>query len=59
MEEIREVKSRQADMKCPACGVGYMRPNGLVKPTTPPSFGHACTNCGFSQYYGVRYPVTI
>ena len=59
MEEIRNVNVQQADMKCPKCGKGYMRPNGLVQPTTPPYFGHTCTACGHEQYYGVRYPVTI
>ena len=59
MEEIKEVKAHQADMPCPKCGIGYMRPNGLVKVSIPPHFGHKCTNCDHEQYYGVRYPVTI
>ena len=56
MEEIRDVQSKQVDMKCPKCNGGYMRPNGLVKPSTPPWYGHICNRCGYVADYGVRYP---
>lgn len=59
MEEIRNVTTQQADMKCPSCDNGYMRPNGIVKPTTPPWFTHKCTQCDHTQDYGVRYPHII
>ena len=59
MEKLRNVKMQQIDKECDKCKNGYMRPNGLVKPSIPPHFGHSCTSCGHEQYYGVRYPVTI
>ena len=59
MEEIRNVQTRQVDMKCPACGTGYMRPNGIVKTSNPPWYTHRCTNCGNEQDYGVRYPFIV
>lgn len=59
MPELRQVQAQQMDQKCPACGNGWMRPNGIVNQTNPPSYEHTCTNCGNKQTYGVRYPHTL
>jgi len=57
--EIREVQAKQADEKCPTCNNGWMRPNGIVNQTNPPSYEHSCNSCGATATYGVRYPYTI
>lgn len=59
MPEIREVKNQVVDQKCSACNQGWMRPNGIVQQTNPPSYEHQCTNCGNKETYGVRYPYTV
>jgi transposase-like protein len=59
MPEIREVKTQVVDQKCPVCGQGYMRPNGVVNQTNPPSYEHSCTSCGHTATYGMRYPYNI
>ena len=56
MEEVNRVQTNQVDMKCPTCGNGYMRPNGIVYMTTPQQFEHKCTNCDHKQPFGVRFP---
>jgi len=59
MAEIRNIQSQQADQRCPACGNGWMRPNGVVETTNPPQYGHACNVCGYQQTYGMRFPYTV
>ena len=60
MPEIREVKTQQVDERCPKCGNGFMRPNGLVKTSNPPKYPHSCNaGCGHTADYGVRYPYII
>jgi predicted RNA-binding Zn-ribbon protein involved in translation (DUF1610 family) len=59
MSEVRQVQTNQVDQKCPACGNGWMRPNGVVQTTNPPQYDHACTNCGHTQTYGMRFPYTV
>lgn len=59
MPELRNVQARHMDQKCSACGNGWMRPNGIVNPTNPPSYEHSCTSCGAKATYGVRYPQTV
>jgi len=59
MPELRQVQSHQMDQQCTVCGKGWMRPNGIVNPTTPPSYEHSCNACGHKQTYGVRYPHTV
>ena len=59
MPEVRNVQSQQVDEKCPDCGQGWMRPTGIVKPTLPPQYEHACNACGSKRDYGVRYPYVV
>ena len=59
MPEIREVKKQQMDQRCPNCGDGYMRPNGIVNPGPPASFEHRCNVCGAKSFYNVRYPYIV
>jgi len=59
MPELRQVNSQQMDQQCPACGQGWMRPNGIINQTNPPSYEHSCTSCGHKQTYGMRYPHTV
>lgn len=59
MPEVREVRTRQVDERCPVCGKGWMRPTGIMLPTEPPQFPHSCTACGYSQVYPVRYPYIV
>jgi predicted RNA-binding Zn-ribbon protein involved in translation (DUF1610 family) len=59
MPVLRKIKTEYADEKCPQCGKGWMRPSGIVQPTTPPQYEHSCTNCGHKQTYGIRYPYII
>ena len=56
MPELRQVQSQQMDQQCPSCGKGWMRPDGVVNTTNPPSYDHRCTQCGYKQTYGMRYP---
>ncbi len=59
MPETREVKTNQVDQRCPECGNGWMRPNGVVQQTNPPQYEHTCTNCGAKRTYGMRYPYIV
>ena len=59
MPELRQVQSQQMDQQCPACGQGWMRPNGIINQTNPPSYELSCTSCGHKQTYGMRYPHTV
>jgi len=59
MPEVRQVNTQQVDQRCPTCGQGWMRPNGVVQPTTPPQYEHSCNACGHTQIYGMRYPYTV
>jgi len=59
MSEVRQVQTQQVDQRCPACGNGWMRPNGVVKTTNPPAFEHSCTSCGHQQTYGMRFPYSV
>jgi hypothetical protein len=59
MSEIREVKTKQLDERCPICGQGWMRPTGIVLELNPPQFPHSCTACGYQQIYPVRYPYIV
>lgn len=59
MPELRQVSAQQMDQQCPACGQGWMRPNGIINQTNPPSYEHSCTSCGHKQTYGMRYPHNV
>ena len=59
MSEIREVKVKSVDEKCPVCNNGYMRPTGIVLMSNPPMYPHKCTNCDYEQTYNVKYPYYI
>lgn len=59
MSEVREVKVKQVDEKCPVCQNGWMRPTGIVLTSNPPQFPHKCQKCGYEQIYSVRYPYVI
>jgi len=59
MPEVREIQTQVVDQHCPSCGKGWMRPTGIVKPTNPPYFEHACTSCGHKTDYGVRFPYNV
>ena len=59
MPEIRSINTQHMDQKCPACGTGYMRPNGIVHQTVPPTFEHKCEKCRFTATYSVRYPYSL
>jgi hypothetical protein len=59
MSEIRDINVKQVDEKCPICGNGWMRPNGIVLTTNPQQFQHKCNICGYEQTYSVRYPYVI
>jgi hypothetical protein len=59
MAEIREVKSKQLDQRCPLCQNGWMRPTGLMVTGTPPMHQHKCTLCSHEQSYPVRYPYIV
>ena len=57
MPEVRQVQTQNVDQRCPVCGNGWMRPNGIV-----PSSGqyeHKCTACDYKQTYAVRYPHSV
>ena len=53
---VRNVQVNQVDEQCPACGQGFMRPNGISQMSKPPQYQHSCTSCNHTQYYSVRYP---
>ena len=59
MPEVREVKTKQVDERCPVCHEGWMRPTGVVLTSNPPQYPHKCTKCGYEQIYQVRYPYVI
>jgi predicted RNA-binding Zn-ribbon protein involved in translation (DUF1610 family) len=51
--EVRKGEQIQVDQKCPVCGNGYMRPNGIQAGN---QYEHSCNSCGFKQSFPVRYP---
>ena len=53
MQEVRNGQTVQVDQKCPVCGNGYMRPNGIVQGN---QYEHSCNSCGYKQSYPIRYP---
>ena len=57
MPEVRQVQTKQVDEKCPTCGNGWMRPNGIVAGGN--QYEHSCTSCGYKQYYSVRFPYIV
>ena len=57
--EIRDVKTKMADERCPVCKIGFLRPTGVVFPTNPPQFPHKCTHCEYGATFPVRYPYII
>jgi len=59
MPEVREVNVQQMDQRCSVCNQGFMRPNGIVNMTTPPTFEHTCNSCGKKESYPIRYPYNI
>lgn len=59
MEIRKEVKTYQVSYKCPECGEGELKANGMMKPSNPPYYGHTCTNreCRHKEYiFGATYP---
>ena len=54
--EINEVTVKQVDERCPICNKGFMRPTGIVLNS---SYEHICTNCGYKQFYSIRYPYIV
>jgi len=56
MSEVRRVETSQVDEKCPICGKGWMRPNGLVSGN---QYQHKCTACDYTSYYPIRYPYIV
>lgn len=59
MTEVRKVQATQVDERCPKCGQGWMRGTGIVLTSNPPQYPHKCTNCGYTQTYGVQYPYIV
>jgi ribosomal protein S27AE len=57
MAEVRKVETQQVDQKCPVCGNGWMRPNGIVP--SPGQYEHSCGACSYTQIYSMRYPYTV
>lgn len=58
--EVREVKVKQVDERCPICGKGWMRPNGIISGQSPyVQHQHKCTNCNYVQNYPITYPYTV
>ena len=57
MPESRQVQTTQIDERCPVCGQGWMRPNGIVP--SPGQYEHKCTSCPYTQVYTVRYPYMV
>jgi len=57
MPEVRKVESQQVDERCPVCGQGWMRPNGIVSGSN--QYEHSCTACNYKQTYAVRYPYIV
>lgn len=44
---------------CDDCGRGWMEPTGnTMLMSDPPQFPHACTSCGATRNFTVRYPMT-
>ncbi len=44
------------DYLCDACGIGHMRPTGIMLTSHPPQFPHRCDHCDAHQNFDVRYP---
>lgn len=51
--EVSKGNQVKVDQKCPVCGAGYMRPNGIVQGN---QYEHSCNSCGFKQSFPMRYP---
>ena len=56
MPEVRKIETQQVDQKCPVCGNGWMRPNGIQSGN---QYGHKCTACPYEATYSVRYPYIV
>lgn len=60
MEERREVKTFEVDYKCPKCGIGYLRPIGIISDNSPLTYPHKCNNCNYTELMkGYKYPYII
>lgn len=56
MPEVRKIQTQQVDQKCPVCGNGWMRPNGIQAGN---QYEHSCGACGYKQSYPMRYPYIV
>jgi hypothetical protein len=57
--ERTEVRVFQIDYKCPKCGIGYLRPTGIICSANPPMHPHKCSNpdCDYAEtIVGNTYP---
>jgi DNA-directed RNA polymerase subunit RPC12/RpoP len=60
MEERREVKTFEIDYKCPKCGIGYLRPIGIIVDNSPLTYPHKCNNCDYKEIIkGHKYPYLV
>ena len=60
MEERQEVKTFEVDYKCPKCGVGYLRPIGIIVDISPLKYPHKCNNCDYKEIIsGHKYPYVV
>ena len=60
MEERQEVKTFEVDYKCPKCGIGYLRPTGIISDNIPLTYPHKCNNCNYTELMkGYKYPYVI
>ena len=57
-EQKKKVETYRIDMLCDYCGVGYMRPTGVVFTSYPAIYEHKCSVCGVKQKYQHTYPYT-
>lgn len=57
-ETEKQLEAYEVDYACDQCGLGSMRPTGVVFETYPPKYPHACTHCGATQLFFKRYPET-
>ena len=56
MEEIRHMKPIQHIMYCDKCGIGEMKPTGIIFTSFPEQYQHVCDECGYVETYYKKYP---
>ena len=57
MERTYEVKVYKTELLCDGCGVGYLKPTGVLHGGWPAKFSHQCTHCNMiHNYLTEQYP---